>query len=120
MRGRPIKYTPILCQMVSDYLSAGQTLKAIAQDLALERKTLYRWRARYPDFNTACSTRPTNLEDQPVPGVTVRQHTATIFSLAAWNMPRDLALATPPSPGALTEDEIDERLFGSQMRARAA
>lgn len=120
MRGRPPKYTPDLCEMVAAYLSTGQTLKAFAQDIGLSRRAVTYWRLWHPDFNDACSTKPASLESQPVPGVTLRQQTAEIFSLAAWGVPKDLALATPPNPRAMTEDEVDERLFGGQMRARAA
>lgn len=114
--GRPIKYDPAHCDAMREHLAAGRTISAFAALLGIERRTLYNWMIAHPEFAMACAT--TRQDNEPVPGVTLRKPTAAIFSLSAWNMPADLAHL--PTWSTMTEDEVDDRLYGQQMRARAA
>jgi len=51
--GRPTKYKPEYCQMLIDHMAEGLSFDAFAGKLGLERKTLYNWAKRYPEFKEA-------------------------------------------------------------------
>ena len=49
-RGRPTAYKPEFCQSAAEAALNGATDEEIAEDLGVDVRTMYRWRAKHPDF----------------------------------------------------------------------
>lgn len=51
--GRPTEYRPEFCQEAADLCLNGATDFEVAQALDVDVRTLYRWKAKYPEFRQA-------------------------------------------------------------------
>jgi hypothetical protein len=49
-RGRPTDYQPDFCQRAANLCAKGSTDFEVAEELGVCVRTLYRWKAEYPDF----------------------------------------------------------------------
>jgi hypothetical protein len=48
--GRPSEYKPRFCQVAATLASGGCTDEEIAEELSVSVRTLYRWKAQYPEL----------------------------------------------------------------------
>ena len=48
-----MKYDPIFCQTITDLISRGDIIEAVAEALGIHRDTLYKWQAKYPEVSDA-------------------------------------------------------------------
>lgn len=51
--GQPPKYKPQYCEELIEEMSKGLSFAAFAGKLRVERKTLYNWKKKYPEFKQA-------------------------------------------------------------------
>lgn len=62
--GRPTVYTPELCQIAAQGALDGWTDEEIAETLGVDVRTLYRWRAKYPEFRQSLAWGKENCDER--------------------------------------------------------
>lgn len=50
-KGRPTKYNPAFCDIVTKMMSKGHSKLSVAGKLGISRDTLYEWCRKYPEFS---------------------------------------------------------------------
>lgn len=48
--GRPSDYRPEFCEALIEHMSKGLSFESFAADLSVNRRTLYGWLQKYPEF----------------------------------------------------------------------
>lgn len=70
--GRPTAYKPEFCQQAAESALGGSTDEEIADELGVDVRTLYRWRARHPEFRQALQWGKENCDERVERGLYAR------------------------------------------------
>lgn len=121
--GRPTDYDPIFCEDVANWCIAGATDFEVAQKLNIHTSTLYRWKAKYPEFREAMRLGKELADDRAEAAL---YHRAIGYSHRAVKIMQNNGVPVlvpyiehvPPSEGALTMWLTNRR--GDKWRSKQA
>src|SRR5688572_26249930 len=102
-RGRPTTYKVEYCGIVERLLQRGFTDSEVAEALGVTVRTLFRWRAKYPEFGQAVAGGRETLDDRVERTLYMR---AVGYSYEAEKVLKSGEVVTytahmPPDPGCL-------------------
>jgi hypothetical protein len=120
-RGRPTDYDPEFCQRAANLCIAGATDFEVAEDLGVCVRTLYRWKAQFPEFSQALKVGKELSDDRVESSL---YHRAVGYSHAAVKIMQYEGVPVivpytehvPPDVGAATLWLINRR--GEEWRAK--